>query len=455
MDKEFNLIQALTEEKSRGIIIWLCNIGAEKYWSKLSMGVVDKAEDIVVNRIEEMNLLICREQDIVILRKKPDGEYLDTLRKLGFSIPTILSPQEVDLLTPISELVLRDEVLMQKLNAMASGREEVFFVPYAVTYLEEEIAEKAGLKIIGAPSPVNAKVNDKIFNREISEKLGFTVCEGKVCHTVDEIRQEYEALTGKAPYFEKVIVKEPRGASGKGLYIIDSREKLESCLRLMARFSRGRIDSKWLVEGWYKKKSDINYQIYISPKGTVEVFSIKQQLLRDTVYIGSKMPPDMKDSTLDSYKAYGEKIGKYLFNIGFTGVAGVDSIITEQDVIIPIIEINGRFTLSTYISFLKNVFGNSKMLSRYFKVIPDCPIGYGDVCNELARKGILIDSDYSQGVFIYTSGTLPSELHESADYYTGRVFALIISDTWMKIDEYNSELDNVMEDWNCNQIVKQ
>lgn len=445
MEKEFNLVRYLSEERNKGIIVWLCNIGAEKYWSNLSMGVVDKYEDIVVNRIEEMNLLVCREQDIVILRKKPDEEYLDSLGKLGFSIPTILSPQEVDLLTPISELVLRDEGLVHKLKAIAAGREDVFFVPYAVTYLEEKIAEKAGLTIIGAPSPVNAKVNDKIFNREISEKLGFTVCTGKVCYSVDEIRQEYEALTGKAPYFEKVIVKEPRGASGKGLYVIDSKEKLESSLRLITRFSKGKPDCKWLVEGWYKKKSDINYQIYISPKGSVEVFSIKQQLLRDTVYIGSKMPPDMEESTLKSYRAYGEKIGKYLYDIGFTGVAGVDSIITEQDVIIPIIEINGRFTLSTYLSFLQNAFGDRKMLSRYFKLIPDCPIGYADVCNELDSKGILIHPNSLEGVLIYTSGTLPSELHEGTDYYTGRAFALILSDTWMKIDEYNKELDKTME----------
>ena len=66
MDKEFNLIQYLTTQRSKGIIIWLCNIGAEKYWSNMNTGIVDRNEDIIVNRIEEMNLLICREQDVII-----------------------------------------------------------------------------------------------------------------------------------------------------------------------------------------------------------------------------------------------------------------------------------------------------------------------------------------------------------------------------------------------------
>ncbi len=53
--------------------------------------MVDRDENIVVNRIEEMNLLVCREQDVVILRRRPEEEYLDRLGKLAFR-PAILSP---------------------------------------------------------------------------------------------------------------------------------------------------------------------------------------------------------------------------------------------------------------------------------------------------------------------------------------------------------------------------
>lgn len=451
MANEFHLIEYLTAQRSKGIIIWLCNIGAEKYWNQLSAGVVDRNEDVPVNRMEEMNLLLCREQDVLILRKKPDEEYLDNLRKLGFSIPTILSPENADALTPISELVLKDEVLIQKLKSIAAENKEVYFVPYGVTYLEEKIAELAGLEIMGAPSTVNAKINDKIFNREISEKLGFAVCQGRVCRSVDEIREEYGKLTSQEPCFDRVIVKEPNGASGKGLYIIENKEKLESSLRMIARFARGRTDSQWLVEGWYKKKADINYQVYVSPQGDVRVFSIKQQLLRDTIYIGSKMPPDLDEKILNAYKEYGEKIGKYLFEIGFTGVAGIDSIITEQDVCIPIIEINGRFTLSTYISFVQYILGNRKMLSRYFRLMPDNAVSYADVCRELEAKGLLYNAGTGEGVFVYTAGTLPYVLSEGASYYVGRVFTLVISGTWEKVEEYNSKLEGIIDQFNSSQ----
>lgn len=445
MDKEFNLIQYLTTKRDKGVLIWLCNIGAEKYWSNMNTGVVDRNEDIIVNRIEEMNLLICREQDIIILRKRPDEKYLDVLKKMGYSIPRILTPKNADLLTPISELVQKDEELITELKTIASQEKEVYFSPYAVTYMEEKIAEMAGLKILGAPSEVGSKINDKIFNREISEKLNFAVCEGKVCYSIDEIREEYERLTSKELNFSKVIIKEPNGASGKGLYIISDKEKLESNLRVIARFARKKTDPKWLVEGWYDKKADLNYQIYIAPNGDVDVFSIKQQLLNDTVYIGSKIPADLDDEILNSFKQFGEKIGKYLYEIGYTGVAGVDAIITANDVIIPIIEINGRFTLSTYISFINNQIKDIKVLSRYFRLISETPVSYEDLMNEIDKKGILLKPGEREGAFVYTSGTLPTVLPEGQDKYMGRVFAFIASDSWDKINEYSSKLDDVIQ----------
>jgi hypothetical protein len=446
MNEKFNLIQYLTSQRDKGIIIWLCNIGAEKYWSKLSAGVVDKNEDTIVNRVEEMNLLLCREQDVVILRKAPDEEYLHTLKKMGYSLPRILTLNNADLLTPISELVLKDDILLKDLNTIAYGNKNVYFVPYAVTYLEEQIAEKAGLRLMGASSVVNAKVNDKIFNREVSLKLNFPVCQGCVCNSVDEMRDAYKELTEKAPYFEKVIIKEPNGASGKGLYIIDNKERLESNLRLIARLSRGKSDNKWLVEGWYEKKADLNYQIYISPEGEVETFSIKQQLLKDTVYIGSKIPPELDEGILDAYKDYGRKIGEYLFSIGFTGVAGIDSIITKNDVIIPIIEINGRFTLSTYISFLNQVMNNKRVLSRYFKLITNSPITYGKLYAELARRGIGFDLTKREGIFIYTAGTLPTEFSEETQTCNGRVFTLIAASKWDQVELYNTNLEAAIQE---------
>jgi hypothetical protein len=441
----FNLIEYLTGRRDQGIFIWLCNIGAEKYWNKAASGIVDKIEEVLVNRVEEMNLLICRRQDILILREQPDPDYLKFLDTLGFAIPRIVTPADADALTPISELVLKDQRLLEELKEIAGNHPDVYFVPYAVTYLEEKIAASCGLKMIGAPSAASAAVNDKIDNREIAEKLGFECCKGRICNTIDEVRQEYFDLTRNEPFFEKVIIKEPYGASGKGLYIIESEDRLASTLAKLARFARNKPDSRWLVEGWYPKKADVNYQIYISPAGGVNTFSIKEQLLRDTVYIGSKVPPELAPEILEAYQRCGEKIGRYLFEMGYTGVAGIDSIITSQDVMIPIIEINGRFTLSTYISFIPQVIGKVKFLTRYYPLNTSAPLSYRDFQGMLEQQGLLFRPEAEAGIMIYTSGTLASQL-TTENVYRGRLFALVIGTRWETIYDYSKRLDGLIGD---------
>ncbi|WP_027086217.1 peptide ligase PGM1-related protein [Cohnella panacarvi] len=448
MSTPFNLVARLTEERDRGAIVWLLNIGAEKYWNPVQPGVVDRGEDRIVGRVEEMNLLLCREQDILILREMPDPYYLDKLREWGFSIPRrIRVPRQSDSWTPISELVLRDVDLLTELAKVAEANDDVWFVPYAVTRLEEQIAARCGLRLAAAPSGVNAAVNDKIANREIAVALELPVCQGRVCGSAEEIGQAYAELTEQPPYFDRVIIKEPFGASGKGLYIVDGPDKLRPILLRVSRFAKSNPQAQWLVEGWYDKQADINYQLYVSEDGKVDVFSIKQQVLRDTVYIGSRMPVELGADAIDRYREFGEAIGKHLHAIGFTGVAGIDSIITRDGGVIPIIEINGRFTLSTYISFLERVIGDAKVFSRYFKVATDEPVDFRAVCEELERERLLYSRDTGEGVLVYTSGTLPTVKDESSGKYPGRVFTLIVARDWERVEEIGSRLESLLDSW--------
>ncbi|HEX2947340.1 MAG TPA: ATP-grasp domain-containing protein [Clostridia bacterium] len=442
-----NLLSYITEKRDKGIIIWLCNIGAEKYWNVVSSGMSDKYEDAIVNRIEEMNVLICRKQDILILREKPDAAYLEKLEEIGVDIPNILVPVNLDQTTPISELVLKDDKLLSQLREIAGSNNEVYFAPYAVTCLEEQIAERCNLRLIGSSSKVNAIINDKIFNRRIAEELNFPVCEGRVCSSIEEIRQEFHRLTGSLQ-FGKVIIKEPFGASGKGLYIIEDEARLEATLRIIGRLARKNAEAKWLVEGWYEKKVDINYQIYIAADGSTSVFSIKQQVLRGTVYIGSKIPPELTEAEIQAIKKCGEQIGNYLYGIGYTGVAGVDSFITVNDILIPIIEINGRFTLSTYISFLDRITGGSKIITRYFRLSTKSILGYRRLLSMLEEKGIDYSTEKKEGVIIYTAGTFTSGFEDGNGCCAGRIFALIASKEEEKMNDYVTKLEEIIESIN-------
>lgn len=447
MDGDFNLIELLTEKRSEATIIWLCNIGAEKYWHACNQGIVDKKEDILSGKMEEMNLLLCREQDILILMEPPDPEFLKALREFGFSIPRVLVPQSNagnNLALSISDLVLQDESLQDELKKISDLTNDTYFIPYAVTEMEEKIAEKCCLKLIGPPSSVSREVNSKLFSREIAVTLGLPVSEGIICHSVDEIRDAYFQLTQRGTIFDKVIVKEPYGASGKGLYLIRNKNLLNSTLAVISRFAARAGNNTWLVEGWYDSKTDINYQIYISPSGKVSLFSIKEQVLNGVIYKGSIINSRcISEKIYEDYSKAAVSIGNYLFQWGYTGVASIDSIMVGGEKIIPIIEINGRFSLSTYISFLFGAGEEDMAMSFYYRVKSKDIIEFSAVYNMLKIEGILFDPKKKEGVFVYSSATLPRKCDvKQSEVFSGRIFVLIKAKSPERVEQYKQIFEN-------------
>lgn len=445
MANETDLAGLLTEKREDAIIVWLCNIGAEKYWNKTSSGIVDKREDEIAVKMEEISLLLCRPQDILILREKPDPVFLATLAGYGMPSPRIVCPEISDPGLPVTELALKDERLMALLTDTARSNAEVYFVPYAVTEMEEKLARRCGLSLIGPSSGICKWLNNKIHSREIAEKLGFPVCTGKVCRTTDEIREEYEVLTRQLS-FSRVIVKEPFGASGKGLYVIDRQDMLEPVLTIVSRFAKKTGISEWLAEGWYEKKRDINYQIYISPAGDVKLLSVKEQILRGVVYVGSRMGADVIDAdTLQKYSMFAAKLGDYLYNAGYTGIASIDSIMTGSGGIIPIIEINGRLSLSTYISFTDRLFRNRSIISMYYRLKADRAVEYAQIHGMLEKACLSFDVSKNEGIIVYSSATLPkaSQADETGTFH-GRMFVLIAAKTQDGAEKLKTEFETLM-----------
>jgi len=294
---------------------------------------------------------------------------------------------------------------------------------------------------------VNKNINNKIINRKIAKDLKINVCMGGVCSTSDDIEKTYDELLGHKDKFEKVVIKRPTGASGKGIYIIENKSKLRLYLKRILKIN-SEPKNQWLVEGWYRKKHDLSFQIYISEQGNVEVFSLKEQILNDAVYIGSKFPAELEVKDIMSIKEYAYKIGKYIFNMGFTGIAGVDSIITADGTIIPIIEINGRMTLTTYLSYVGKTLNQKCYMSRYIRVGTSKPFPYSEITKVFKDEGILMDQASKKGVLIYNSRTLPSDEAINEGLYIGRIFVIIAGENWTEVDEYNKKLDKCVAKFN-------
>lgn len=437
----FDLVEALSNKEDKSIIIWLFNIGVEKFWNGDNYTVKDKNEDIIVNHMEEMNFLITRKQDILILRRYPSNIFIKQMEFLGYEVPEILCPQEENEDKSISELVLEDEILIKRLSEIEKREAVVRFVPYGISNMEEQIAEKCGLILAGAPAEMNKKINDKIYSRQIALNLGMPVTEGMVCSNIIEVEEACKQLLGS---FEKVIIKMPYGASGKGLYVIDSEKKMKSVLMILNRFSKRNSESEWLVEGWYEKKTDINIQVYINAQGEVTTFSIKEQLLTQTVYIGTVLPPRLTEDKYEAFMEYGNRIGAYFSEQHFEGILGIDAMVTSEGTLIPIIEINARFTLSTYLSFLYMRYPGRKILASYLKLSLQQGVSYEEFLKAFIEAKISWELGKQEGVIIYASETVNSALTGK----NGRLFTIAIANSYEEVVQLKKRIDEIAESIN-------
>ena len=412
--------QGIAGEKS---FIWLLNIEAEKLWHPL-VEAIKNDDHRFLAQTEYINLLLCRKQDYLIVHQIPDHAFLDYLQKLGCEIPTFLVPEAMTDIESISEKVLKDGKLMAFLKKL---KYEAVFFPYAVTSLEELISKKTGIKLMSSNSKAAQMVNSKVFARQLSLELGLPVCEGEICNNPQQALEYYK----KHFIGEKCVLKNAYGASGKGLYIVDDVKQLQ---RIVSRSKTLGLDSTCIIEKWYDEKVDLNYQLYISETGDILSFSIKEQIMAGTKYVGSVIPPRL--APLNDYYEIVKAIGNKLYQKGYWGGVSIDAIFTNGQ-FIPIVEINGRFSLSTYFSFFQDTFHYSKAVSKYYDVYSD-PISF-----ETNLYRAISTSVFGAKVVIYNYClNSQDKFHTNYKY---RLFLLYLGDSYTQIFLTMQQIENIIK----------
>jgi len=420
------------------IHIWWMNIGCESLWNSNGTHVlpnlINNDSPRIVNRTEQLCLLLTDSVDIVIQREKPLNIIRDNLRSIGIELPQIWIPEKCEGQEnySISELILRDEKLIDRIKAMKKDNGEIILMPYAVTPLEEMIAERTGCKLFGSSSSVTAWINSKINTRSLLKEIGLPVTDGFICHNVEDVKYAVEELR-RLPDTKSIVIKEAYGASGKGFFKIDSDKSLQFLLNMLNRKNKVKKYSL-IVEKWYDTIMDINYQIFINHLGDVYYIPPKCQILVNGVYIGSNfLNNNVLNTSQKNFIEYSAlKIGEKLRERGYYGLASIDAIITKNNKIFPSVEINGRFSLSTYISFIPHIVGKDKLIkAKYYNIRPNITL---DEIWERAREYRYIP-EKKEGIIIYSFiGGIPS-------LSNGRLYVLYIA----KNHEIQSFLEEKIE----------
>ncbi|HEY0501443.1 MAG TPA: ATP-grasp domain-containing protein [Kutzneria sp.] len=422
--------------------VYLNNFEVERVWGRDEPGLPGAGLSFsaaMVNRMEEVGVLLADEHDAVVLKGPVDAGHAEYLRGLGVAAGRQLIVDDNDPKRSVTGDVLASPRLLAELAAMADGR--TYLMPLGVSADEEALAAHTGLPLAAPSAEVCKRVNGKIFSRELVSANGLTAVPGAECRTLAELAA---ALDTHVVEGARVVVKESLGVSGRGMVVLDSPKRAAQLLRLLAR--RGSDTVSLVVERWIDKIADLNYQFILGRDGEVRFETVKTAFTENGVHRGHLFPPALRADQLGELAAAATVIGKSLSAERYHGVVGVDAMLGVDGTVYPCLEINARFNMATYQNRVAErlVGEGCHALAVTYDLKPTRAHGFGEI---RAALGSLLFEDgpghAGKGVLVNNFSTLNAAVLAGAGAY-GRIYAICVGDSVDEVRTISADAESAL-----------
>jgi len=414
--------------------VLLGNFEVENRWAENEPGLPTlqfAGSQAIVNRMDEFGLLLGGKGDHVVLKAPPDGCYLDYLTGLGFSLPQVLSPRRQEPRWIVTEDALADPDLVTALAALGARGCQLW--PHGVSDLEEKLAWRCGLPLAGSSAAICKTVNSKIYSRIIAAESGLRVPPGGVCRDLAELAAECDKARMWLSHGRAVVLKDAYGVSGKGILVVREQRRLDQVEAMCLRRSGKRGDQRVaiVVEEWLPKRTDLNYQFTIDRSGAVRFDFVKEAITAGGVHQGHRMPALLTAGQTAEIRDAAATLGSRLAADGYLGVVGVDALLTADDMLYPVIEINARNNMSTYQERLRHQLcaDGQVMLARHYPVRLRRPASFSEVSDCLgelllrrgAASGLLVNN------FATVNAAAVAQRVDGQGPFEGRLYGVVIA----------------------------
>ncbi|MFF9630467.1 preATP grasp domain-containing protein [Streptomyces fradiae] len=397
-------------EDPGGPLVLLGNFEVEDHWAEGELGLPRppfSGGRAVVNRLDELALLLAGPGDHVVLKAPPDDDWLAYLRSLGVRLPGILAVRDQDPGRTVGEDAVEDTALKAELARLAEGGARLW--PHGVSRVEERLAGLTGLRLATAPAAVCKAVNSKIYSRGLNAEYGLRQPEGRTCKDLDEFADACLWARERLGRGGTVVLKDAFGVSGKGVLVVAETAALDRVQRMITRRAerQGRRDLALLVEEWVAKRADLNYQFTVGRDGTVRFDFVREALTEGGVHAGHWMPPHLTDRQQSQVREVAAVLGRRLAADGYFGVVGVDAMVDPDGGLYPVVEINARNNMSTYQERLRSTLladAAGTALAGHFPLRPARPVPFAELRDRL--RGLLFDTGTGTGFLVNDFATV-------------------------------------------------
>lgn len=363
--------------------------GAEAFWEEPGLARLPSLPaplpDDAVPGMDELLLALCEPGDALVTLRPFDPAHAAYLMELGFAADLHACGPEAA--PPVCRALGNGD--LSWFREAARSIAGIALSPWAVTPHTLALHESLGTTPPQTPLPpieTVRRVNSKVWSTRLRDRLGLPN-PGIVVERADELEGAAARLGGP------VVVKEAQGVSGSGSMAVESPKRLERlATNLRAQEARGRRVSL-VVESLFERAFDGSAQLTITRDGQVTLDSIQGMHNRGFAY-GASAPPEPALLAALARAGYEETVraaARELHAEGYFGPVCIDSLVTREGEVFPIVEINARQSMGRINSRLDARFqawGRRSWLTGE-RVTAASPAGGAQLLAALAERGLL------------------------------------------------------------------
>ncbi|WP_100444590.1 preATP grasp domain-containing protein [Glycomyces xiaoerkulensis] len=408
--------------------VYLGNFDVEEQWARGEPGLPapsTRGAAAVAAATGELALLIAAESDLAVLKHAPEPEMLQQLEHVGLAPPRIAVPEAMEPERPVTLDALDSPDLLGRLSDEATGGARLN--PHGYSEDEARLCDATGLGIPMRDPDIAKRVNGKVFSRRLCAELDIASPPGWECETIDELTGLADQVRSHLDAGRPVGFKASYGVSGKGIMVCEHSGRFDQLLRLLTRRAErsgdGRIEA--VIESWQDKETDLNYHFTVADDGTVEFDFVLEAITENGTHRGHRLPDSQPRRIREALTECAHRIGARLAGEGYRGPVGVDAIICRDGTLYPVIEINARNNMSTYLAGIATRLEAAGSTGVAVQI--DLPltrrVPYREVGGALAD--LALDADWRRGFLVTCAATLNAAAPSAGDRFKGRLHGLV------------------------------
>jgi phosphoribosylaminoimidazole carboxylase (NCAIR synthetase) len=425
--------------------VLLGNFDVERQWSVGEPGLPTPTTDMataVVASTDELVLLLGHRARWAVVKSQPDPGLIQNLERVGLTPPSVLVTDGNEPTNTVTEDALVSPVLLERLRGIAAGGGRL--VPHGFSHVEAALCEATGLiPPIGSPA-IAKTVNSKVFSRRLCHGGGIEQPPGWECENLSEVIALREAIRRRVDEGVTIAVKSAYGVSGKGIVTIGKINHFDRLTRMLTRQAERIGDDSLpvVIEEWQDKQTDLNYHFTIGADEDVRFDFVLEAVTESGTHRGHRLPARINDHHRDRMQECAETIGRVLAAEGYRGPVGVDAIVCTDGSLLPVIEINARNNMSTYLTRVREMIAEAGSVGLALQV--DLRLSralrFNDVTDAL--RGIVLGPSWRHGFLVtcFASVNAAARFSDGSRPFRGRLHGVAVAETMAEVERLENDV---------------